>query len=77
MGRDDLGLILEALGGVLEASWRHLGQVLEPTFEHLGSQLGGKHFPTCFLGSCVYLGTSWGDLGCVLGRLEEPKLNVL
>ena len=47
----DLELILEALGDVLEASWGHLGQLLELTSEHLGSQLGYKHFVTCFFGS--------------------------
>ena len=65
----DRGLILEPLGGVLAASWGHLGEFLKPTSEHLGSQLGYKHFVTCFFGSCVYLGASGGDLGCVLGPL--------
>ena len=65
----DLGLILEPLGGVLAASWGHLGEFLEPTSEHLGSQLGYKHFVTCFFGSCVYLGASGGDLGCILEPL--------
>ena len=65
----DLELILEALGDVLEASWGHLGQLLELTSEHLGSQLGYKHFVTCFFGSCVYLGASGGDLGCILKPL--------
>ena len=65
----DLGVILEPLGGVLAASCGHLEQLLEPTSQHLGNQLGYKHFVTCFLGSCVYLGGSWGDLGCILGPL--------
>ena len=80
----DLELILEALGDVLEASWGHLGQLLELTSEHLGSQLGYKHFVTCFFGSCVYLGASGGDLGCVfgtswsdLGLILEPFGRVL
>ena len=81
---NDLGLILEPLGGVLAASWGHLGEFLKPTSEHLGSQLGYKHFVTCFFGSCVYLGASGGDLGCVfgtswsdLGLILEPFGRVL
>ena len=67
---NDLGLILETLGDVLAASWGHLGEFWELTSEHLGSQLGYKHFVTCFFGSCVYLDASGGDLGCILGPLE-------
>ena len=65
----DLGVILEPLGGVLAASCGHLEQLLEPTSQHLGNQLGYKHFVTCFFGSCVYLGASGGDLGCILKPL--------
>ena len=70
----DLGLILEPLGSVLAASWGHLGEFLEPTSEHLGSQLGYKHFVTCFFGSCVYLGFSGGDLGCILRAQREETI---
>ena len=49
----------------METSWGHLEQFLEPTSEHLGSQLGYKHFVTCFLGYCVSLGASWDDLECI------------
>jgi len=66
---NDLGLILEPIGGVLAASWGHLGQFLGPASERLGSQLGYKHFVTCLFGSCVYLGASGGDLGCILKPL--------
>ena len=65
----DLGLILEPLGGVLAASWGDLGQFLGPASEHLGSQLGYKHFVTFLFGSCVHLGASGGDLGCILKPL--------
>ena len=44
-------------------------QFFESSSEHLGSQLGYKHFVTCFFGSCVYLGASGGDLGCILKPL--------
>ena len=66
---DDFGLIFGLLVSILEASGKHLGQFFESSSEHLGSQLGYKHFVTCFFGSCVYLGASGGDLGCILKPL--------